>query len=177
MNQDFAKSSSFGGASASKTQGLSRQGSLLLEIANARAGAKKESQQVTSPTVIAERDAAYREQLENQKRLDDFKKELEKDLIPIENSIRHCRRLFDDYKAEQKEALERRDSEEEGAYRGRLQGTQVALEGDYHTGSRKKMAQARASAHNGSGSGTMKAVAASSAAAPDYQQARGSPGG
>lgn len=91
---------------------------MLLAIADARAGAKKETHQATSPTVKAERDAAYREQLENQKRLDDFKKELEKDLVPIENSIRHCKRLFDDYKAEQKEALERRDSEEEGAYRG-----------------------------------------------------------
>lgn len=90
----------------------------MLAIADARAGAKKETHQATSPTVKAERDAAYREQLENQKRLDDFKKELEKDLVPIENSIRHCKRLFDDYKAEQKEALERRDSEEEGAYRG-----------------------------------------------------------
>jgi hypothetical protein len=36
---------------------------------------------VTSPSVIAERDAAYREQLEGKKRLDDFKKALEKDLV------------------------------------------------------------------------------------------------
>lgn len=55
--------------------------------------------------------------------MDDFKKELEKDLGPIENSIRHCRRLLDDYQAEQKEAFERRESEDEGARRGRPQGS------------------------------------------------------
>lgn len=93
----MAKNASFGGAAA-KGPGFSRQGSLWLEIANAREAAKrKENHQATSAAVKAERDAAYRLQLENQKRIDDFKKELEKDLGPIENSIRHCRRLYDDY--------------------------------------------------------------------------------
>lgn len=180
---------------------MSRQGSLLLAIAEARErerqSATKGSHQEVSPTVKAARDAAYREHLENQKRLEelksgkaaqahytnpklvkaeDLKKELEKDLVPIENSIRHCRRLFDDYKAEQKEALERRDSEEEGVNRGRLQGSPGALEGEYTSGSRKKLVPARALGNNASGSGLMRAGAASSAAALDNQRARGAPG-
>jgi len=54
---------------------------LLLAVAEARQGAKKAAPIVPSASVVAERDAAYREQLANKKRLDDFKKELEKDLV------------------------------------------------------------------------------------------------
>ena len=66
-----------------------------------------------SPSVIAERDAAYREQLENRRRLDEFKKALDDDQKKMETTANHCRRVFADYKAEQKEAHDRRDSEEE----------------------------------------------------------------
>jgi len=55
---------------------------LLLAVAEARQGAKKAAPGIVpSASVVAERDAAYREQLANKKRLDDFKKELEKDLV------------------------------------------------------------------------------------------------
>ena len=136
-SQDYAKSSSLGGNN--KNQSMNRQGSLLLAVAEARQGAKKAGPMVTSPSVIAERDAAYREQLEGKKRLDDFKKALEKDLVQHDGTIKQCRRLYDDYKAEKKEALERRDSEEEG--RGRHHGSHGALGGEYSTaGSRKQLA-------------------------------------
>ena len=56
---------------------------MLLAVAEARQGAKKAGGNAVdpSPSVVAERDAAYRAQLANKKRLDDFKKELEKDLV------------------------------------------------------------------------------------------------
>lgn len=98
--------------------------------------------------------------------MDDFKKELEKDLGPIENSIRHCRRLLDDYQAEQKEAFERRESEDEGARRGRPQGSQLGFDSDYNTGNRKKTAQSRVSVPHATGAGAAKAV---TMAAPEAQ--------